>query len=609
MSTPSTEVNLHLNECLEGTPDELASVVIEALALISGKEALNPYPERGPLNIQTKVATVRQAYTSLLIFLIEQRLEHMNDAQKLFVNTGAIADLVVFEDLHGQHHEIELLAPEIYAYLRANMLDIDEEALPPWAHNIYRVQDQFNAIALGVLEPEGLNKKNLAKFRATRGLEHQRDMSREQMTILNNTYYSLIHQSREVFDELQQLFESYQRYVKQMPVLNETLSKAQHYNRLIAARDPQPEEREELSKLLNDPTYRRLGQYIDDYAEEVIQIMHKIQTHSQDIDLKNQRLKEVTTKLIQAGTQDVGSVRNRQDIIFDEETLRLIKNHVQAVGSYAVSAVQQSPFKIPESTTRILLNQHSRDHEDPVNQCYCTIENIVKALQKISALHINLFQLDEAEQPIIPAILIEPIRNYAEWTEERFILGFVSGEAPRHGSKVSFSPVENAVLRICGQYAFRDKIFDYRGNRLEDSLMGEYSARLESKTAVKWIGEEKKYKLVTVMQEVDASSRLEAVEDYMEFVFHAANDFPAPLNISTRKLSVLLKYMTIESLNKTVALILRYVASKEPEEARKVLLYRAGHDRSRASDMLQQACLDYSYLLPESAAYYGKLLT
>ena len=111
------------------------------------------------------------------------------------------------------------------------------------------------------------------------------------------------------------------------------------------------------------------------------------------------------------------------------------------------------------------------------------------------------------------------------------------------------------------------------------------------------------------MQEVDASSRQEAVEDYMEFIFHAANDFPAPLNISTRKLAVLLKYMTIESPIKTVALTLRYVAGKEPEEARKVLLYRAGHDRSRASDMLQRACQEFSHFLPESPGHYGGLLT
>lgn len=149
MSTSSTDVNLYLNECLEGTPDDLASVVIEALALISGEAALNPYPEQGPLSYQTKVATVRQAYTSLLLFLVEQRLEIMNDAQKLFVNTGAIADIVVFEDPRGQRYEIELLAPELYQALRESMLEIDEEALPRWARNIYRVQDQLTPLHWG----------------------------------------------------------------------------------------------------------------------------------------------------------------------------------------------------------------------------------------------------------------------------------------------------------------------------------------------------------------------------------------------------------------------------------------------------------------------------
>ena len=106
------------------------------------------------------------------------------------------------------------------------------------------------------------------------------------------------------------------------------------------------------------------------------------------------------------------------------------------------------------------------------------------------------------------------------------------------------------------------------------------------------------------MQEVDAASRNEAVDDYMEFIFHAANDFPAPLSLSKRKMAVMLRYMTIQSMPRTIALLLRYVADKEPEEARKVLLARASHDRVRAKEMVQEACDHYGALLNETAASY-----
>lgn len=607
MSALPTEVNRYLNECLAGIPEDVSSLVIDALALLSGQKALTEDLDKG-LTFQDKVALVRHAYTSLVGYLIENTLDRLNEAQRLFINTGAIADVVVFEDSEGRRYEVELLSPPLYQQLRQEILDLPEDDLPRWSRNVYRTEDQFNAIALGVLEPEGLDKKNLAKFRATRSLEHQMDVSREQTTILNNTYYALLQQSRELFEQLETHFDSYYRYVQHVPELQGTLDKARRYNRLIAARDPLPEEREEITKVLNDPTYRRLGQDIEIYSDQVIQILTQIREHSQEIDIKNQKLKEITAKLIHAGTQDIGSVRNRHDIIFDEETLRLIKSHVQMLGNYAVGAVQQSALKIPESTTRILLNAHTRGQAEPLKNCYCTVQNVVISLEKILAIHVNLFDRDDAYNPIVPPMLIEPIRNYSEWTGERFMLGFVSGEPSRHGSRYSFSPVDMAILRLCGMYAFRDKIFDYRGNRLEGNLMADYSARLESKTAVKWIGDEKKYKLVTVMQEVDAASRSEAVEDYMEFIFHAANDFPAPLNLSKRKMAVMMRYMTIQNPVRTISLLLRYVADKEPDEARKVLLGRAGHDRNRARDLLEQACARYGQNLPENASTYIKEL-
>jgi len=606
VSASPTDVNRYLNECLEGIPDDTASIVIDALALISGENALFSSSSR-KLSYQDRVATVRHAYASLLYYLVDNKLEELNEAQRVFINTGAIADIVVFESERGQRFEVELLKPEIYNELRTLTLELNDDEMPRWSRNIYRSEDQFNAIALGVLEPEGLDKKNMAKFRATRSLEHQQDISREQTTILNNTYYSLLHDSRATFTELDNLFDSYQRYVQQLPELQATLEKARHYNKLITSRDPQPEERVEISKLISDPTYRRLGQDIDAYAEQVMVVLEKIRTLSSEIDIKNQKLKEITAKLIHAGTQDIGSIRNRHDIIFDEETLRLIRGHIHAVSSYAVAVAQQSPLKIPESGSRVLLNAHHRDEEHPVSNAYATVQNITHSVQKVLEIHTNLFARDEADNPIMPPLLIEPVRNYAEWTGERFMLGFVSGEPGRHGSQVSFSAIDMAVLRLCGMYAFRDKIFDYRGNRLENTLMADYSARLESKTAVRWVGEEKKYKLVTVMQELDAASRTEAVEDYMEFIFHAANDFPAPLNLSTRKLAVLLKYIEIRNPRKTIALLLRYVGEKDPDETRKVLLFKAGHDRDRALDMLEQTCAHYGHQLTESSDTYAKM--
>lgn len=597
----SIEVNQRLNACLEGVPEDIALMIIEALALLSGETQL--ISELGSISYQERMFRVREAYRALLFYLIDHYIGVMNPAQRLFINTGAIADRVVFEDEKGERYEVELLSPAIYDQLLKDVLDVDDALLPRWTRNIYRAEDQYNAIALGVLEPEGLDKKNLAKFRATRSLEQQ-NMSREQATTLNNTYYALLQQSQDLFSQLENLFDSYARHIQHLPSVQNTLARVKKYNRMIAVRDPQPEERDEMTRVLNDPTHQRMGQDIELYAQQSIEILQQIHEQSQTIDIKNQKLKEISAKLIHSGAQDVGSVRHRKDIIFDEETRRLIKRHVQTTGTFAVSTVQSLPQKMDEDTTQILLNAHFRQSESSFEDTLATLPGLRASFEKAMSIHTNLFPRDAADEPILPPVLIEPIRRYLEWTGERFIIGLVTAETPRTGQAYHFSSLDMAVLKLCGMYAFKDKIFDYRGNRLEGNLMADYSARLSSKTTVKWVGEEKKYKLVTVMQEVDSASRSEAVEDYLEFIFHAANRFPAPLHLSKRKMAVMLRYIQVFDPVYTAALVLRYVADHEPEEARNVLVFRAGYDRSRAFELVQKAYATHQDLLPEPISYY-----
>jgi hypothetical protein len=593
----SQTINAYLYETLDGVPEDLGAFVLEAVAQLSDEAQVS-----GPvLSYSEKMDSLRYAYTSLVNYLIEHRLTDLTPGQRVFINTGALADQAEFENEQGHIFQVELLPTPVYEKLRTAILDLSELKLPSWSHVIYRAEDQFNAIALGALEPVGLDKKNLAKFRATRSLE-QAALSFEQSALLNNTYDALQAQSQALYQEVNSLLNSYYQEVRRIPDLQRMLLQAQGYTALVSERNPTLEQKEELKRSVVDNS-ARLGQEIRHYADRVATIMEQVREHAAHIDLRNQKLREVTGKLIHSGVQEMGSVRNRSDLVFDEETLRLIKANINSISNFAVSQARNSPQRIPESTSRILLTAHTRS-EDPVDDSYCTVQNVIRAFEKVLAIHTNLFDYDEAEQPIIPPVIIEPIRNYVEWADERFILGFVSGEIGRNGQKYSFSPVDLAVLRACGQYAFRERVFDYRGNRLEGNLMADYSARMESKTAVRWTGEEKKFRMVTVWQEMDAASRSEAVDDYIELLFHAVNDFPAPLHISRRKLAVMLRYICIENPVKTVALLLRYVADREPEEARDTLLYLAEHNREKARQLIVQGVDLYRNILNERPEHY-----
>ena len=87
------------------------------------------------------------------------------------------------------------------------------------------------------------------------------------------------------------------------------------------------------------------------------------------------------------------------------------------------------------------------------------------SLKKICSIHTNAFPKDEDGNYMIPPILIEPIRNYVDFLEDRFIMGFVTGEPGKKGAKVSFSPIDFQIMKAVGMYLAKDPIYDYRGEK------------------------------------------------------------------------------------------------------------------------------------------------
>lgn len=598
-----SNINYYLNQTLDGIPQDLYQTVVDSLALL-GK---GPFFENvtAGYSYREKMDALRYAYTALMHYLIENRLNDLNAAQRVFVNTGAITDHITFEDHNKKLHKVHLLDTEIYNALFEKVLNIPND-LPLWNHTIYRMEDQFNAIALGILEPVGLDKKSLARFRTLRGLDQQAALSLEQSTILAHTYEALSQQSQQLFTELKALFENFENHVQALPQLRNHLERTERfYKALNEWKESEDVPLSEFASTLSQPL--ESGKYIEAFAKDGEGLLHDMKDKSALADLKVQQLKDALLKLKQVGLEDMGSVRERDDLVFDRETVKLIKTNFNVHANFATSESQKSSMKIPESASRILLSAHAKG-PNPLEESYCTVQNLTAAFEKIIQIHVNLFDRDDAGNPILPPTLIEPIRNYVDWADERFSINFVSGENSRQGIRYSFSPIDMSVLRACGKYTFRENIFDYRGNRLEGTLMADYSARMESATAVKWTGEEMKFKLITMMKEVDEASRSEAIEDYMEFIFHAANDFPAPLGLSKRKMAVMLKYIIVESVPKTAGLILRYVADKEPEEAKEALLKHVDYNRKKIPELLSEALEIYKAHLPQPLSHYLLIL-
>jgi len=52
--------------------------------------------------------------------------------------------------------------------------------------------------------------------------------------------------------------------------------------------------------------------------------------------------------------------------------------------------------------------------------------------------------------------MVEPLRNFVDFYEDRFVMSFVSGETVRKGPFVTFNPLEVQMLRLCALYLTKD---------------------------------------------------------------------------------------------------------------------------------------------------------
>lgn len=227
--------------------------------------------------------------------------------------------------------------------------------------------------------------------------------------------------------------------------------------------------------------------------------------------------------------------------------------------------------------------------ENPLRDCFATPWNVANALLKLDSLHPNCFPHDAEGWPQLPPIIIVPGVGISRWLDDRFLLGFVAAEAPRVGPSLSLTPLDQAVLRLFGQFLARGDVFNYRGERVSDSFMAEYASEIEQKAVRKFTGQEKKLTIVGTQNEKDGASREDAVKDYCDFIFAVYNGQPIPKRISPRKIGVLLKYCVIGSEEQTATLALRLLPREQVSQVRETLMKLAGRDRGRLVELFKHA--------------------
>jgi hypothetical protein len=558
-----------INKVFEGIPADVQSTVITAIEFFAREKS----DAGNKIEDVVKVNKIRNAYNTLVTSILNERLNKLNRHQMLFLCTGALADSV---QING--NRVVLLDSKVYSELLNNFDKRDTHSL--FSAVVFSTVEKMKALAEGKIElidTSGKKKRSkdekIDPKKLKAGLEWKRNDSVKAGVNLIRTLQPLVEKIAAIdpnrlksfkmnFDGLAAYFNVLQKGTKLMPEDKR-------------ARDAYAPKSDPVAKVLID--FTKL--YIEVFSrahEGMLAFKEKID----DIKDKDIELAKAATAVAAEGNAAVDSYTN--------DHTDVIKRDIIIINSFIVNAAEKSQNRVPYSGARVLLNSQIPDITKANESYICTPGKVIDSLKKLTGIHINAFPKDDDGNYMIPPILIEPVRNYCDFLEDRFVMGVVSGESGKKGVNVSFSPIDFQVMRAIGMYLAKDAIFDYRGEINEGTFMGDYMGKIEKTAQVKWTGEQKKMNMVMSSELVDAASREDAVQNYLDFVFNVLNGLGPPPKMSKRKINVLLRYATIYNMENNVRLLLQYCAQSEPTEVRDTIIKYTNHNYDQAKEMVRK---------------------
>ncbi len=558
-----------INKTFEGVDPQVKEAVLTALEFYSREKSENG----NKIEDVVKVNKLKTAFNTLVTSLINDRMNKLNLNQQLFLTTGALAD---YCEINGTR--IELLDAGVYNGLLETFNK--REAACVFNPFVYSTLDKMKALAEGKLElidTSGKKKRaktdNVDPRKKKAELEWKRNDAVKAGANLTRTLTSYVEKIAAVDpNKLKSIKMNYDAVVKYFAVL-------QKGSKIT----PEEKKMRDLIAPKIDPVFKMIQDFLKVYAEIFQRTGEGLGTLKEKIDEINDKDAELQKVGLAVAAEENSAVDS-----FNSEHADVIKRDISIINSFIVSASEKSSNRVPYSGARFMLTNQLPDVGTALENFVCTPATITASLQKILAYHVNAFPKDDDGLYNIPPILLEPIRNYCDFLEDRFIMGTISGEPAKKGAYVSFTPIDMQVLKAIGMYLAKDPVYDYRGEINEGTFMGDYTGKIEKTAQVKWTGQDKKMNMVMSAELVDAASRDDAVNDYINFLFNALNGQNPPPKMSKRKINVLLRYATIQSIENNVKLLLQYVAQSEPTEVRDTILKYTNRSYDTAKEMVRK---------------------
>ncbi len=556
---------------MEGVDGETRTIVENCLLFFANDADTSATEEKA------RSDKLRTAYNALVDFLVSNRLNELNANQTAFLCTGALADSIVVQS--SSPRTLELFPSQLYSQLIDNF---SKPSNPNAAFSVFSVMDKFTAIAKGELLALTIGddrKKDLRN--SPQDQKRMKDEWKRRMDQLKSEIAMSITQ-----------IDIY--YPKMISGLNENSLKNAKVGLEMMKKVSAAWARGEAATPQEKALIKAFEGKIGDTAASMSRWMDEIYTYVGKI-LENSRMIDEKHQGVVKSINEIAKIDNASPVIadsrgplFNADAISSIRTDIDTTNSVSVRVADASPMKVAYSASRILLNKQFDEDEDFKDRL-CTRENILAGLNKVVKIHTNLFPKDFEGRFIVPHILIEPLRNFVDFFQDRFLMSFVSGETVRKGPVMTFNPVDVQVLRLCALYLTKDPIYDYRGDVKAGTFMGDYVGKIDKQTKVKWTGQEKKYTLAVTQSMQDTASREDAVTDYIDFIVAMANGIPTNPKVSKRKINILLKYVLFDRLEKNISGILRLVAQTDPAEAKDSIMFFAKDNIDAAKDMIRAA--------------------
>ncbi len=565
------------------------------------------------------------ACQSLLSALLRAHGTALNAQQWLFAESGALESSIPLKSPEGERIELGLLPAESYSLLLTDSLmdaGASDHESDPLAAQIFTARTRIEALLSGRLEPLDLSQDPKVRSRAHERLLHggqpgaavdqapdkpAPDLSARQHEEALRRW----QKARSALEQAQQKLSgsvrdfaasvSAQRLSALLAETGEILRLCQQALTPEAAADPAAAALQDLPDAAV-----LLGGSIEDTASTALLSLarHRRECSQALLDLRmlqsalsgslpaaaeNKAGNTLTTKS-PAGRTAL-SVSPPPPGPLTPEQLAKVEADFKATGELMRQS-QQQLRRGGQRCGRVLLSDYFARHKDgePLPPgSFASSEAVREALGRLLKLHSNCFVLDSAGQPLLPPIIIEPGVSTAVWLDDRYLLAYTQVQPALTGAALSFSALDQALLRLMGLYLARGEIYNYRGERLRDSFMGEFAGEVEQKAVVKFTGADKRMTYGSSSTEKDSAGREDAVRDYIDFLFHVYNNLPLPKRISTRRAGVLLKYVHLDEPVRNVRLALRLLHKEEPQLCRDVMHQQGGRSVERITELIGAA--------------------